>query len=72
MNTWAGMSCDVYEHGIDHAAHDEGQDGKPVQPVCQIDGIGRCKEHDDGKDHVEQPQVGHELLEEGDCEPGVV
>ena len=22
------MSRDVYEHGIDHAAHDKGQDGK--------------------------------------------
>ena len=68
----AEVAGDVGEAG-EGGGGDEGRaDGEAVEAVGEVHRVAREGEQEHREDHVEDPEVGHDLLEEGEDDPGRV
>jgi hypothetical protein len=59
------VACKVGEEQIGHEAGNGRTDGQPVQPVGEIDGIGRADDDEGGKQNIPEPQIGQNGFEKG-------
>ena len=59
------MARNINIHGVNHDAEHHRHDGKAVEAVGKVHGVGRGKKDHPGKDKVEHAEIRHDLLEEG-------
>ena len=61
------MPGEVREQHVGPGGDDGGADGQAVEAVGEVDGVRRSHDHDDDERDVRDPQLGVQLLEEGDA-----